>query len=225
MIYIFFLQLKIKFEYSIERWLLRKSLPVRTEMRCAIMRPPITAKPVQSECPKIPPTMTPYTLSRAAKMMVANCDRSPHSAKNVIENAWMRTRIIIDLLLLVLGLRVGVGMSVVITSICGFSVTVTTPRSMSGKRVVDVAVSFSNFWKNWTKKKGTNNHHLLKYWHKEQFLGGFDQFEIWSIITSSSRFFKSDCTSSNSSCASFGDIYQPSRSIFKPNIANSAVEI
>lgn len=123
----------------------KKLLPVRTEMRCAIIRPPITANPVQSECPKIPPTITPYTLSRAAKMMVVNCDRSPHSAKNVIENAWIRTRYIIDLVLLLLGLRVGVGVSVVFTSTCGSSVTtVTTPRSTSGKRVVDVAVSFSN---------------------------------------------------------------------------------
>lgn len=120
-------------------------VPVRTEIRCAIIRPPITAKPVQSECPRIPPTTTPYTLSLAAKMIVANCERSPHSAKNVIENAWIRTRVIIDLLLFDFGLRVGVGVSVVFTSTCGSSVTVTTPRSTSGRRIVDVAVSFSNY--------------------------------------------------------------------------------
>lgn len=122
-------------------------LPVRTDILWAIIRPPITANPVQKACPKTPPTITPYTLSRAAKMIVVNCDRSPHSAKNVIENACATTRIAIDLELLVFGLRVGVGVAVVFTSTCGSSLTVTTPSSKSpGNNVVDVAVSFSNFF-------------------------------------------------------------------------------
>lgn len=70
-------------------------LPVRTEIRCAIIRPPITAKPVHMECPKTPPTITPNTSSRAAKMIVVNCDRSPHSAKNVIVKACTKMRDII----------------------------------------------------------------------------------------------------------------------------------
>lgn len=125
-------------------WIVYEKLPVRTEIRCAIIRPPITANPVHSAWPKTPPTITPYTLSRAAKTIVVNCERSPHSAKKVIEHAWIRTRIIMDRLLFDLDLRVGVGTSVTFTSTCGLSSTVTTPRSTSGKRIVDVAVSFSN---------------------------------------------------------------------------------
>lgn len=37
--------------------------------------------------------------SRAARMIVASCDRSPHSAKNVIVKDWIRTRIITRVLL------------------------------------------------------------------------------------------------------------------------------
>jgi hypothetical protein len=38
-------------------------------MRVAMKRPPRTARPVQSACPRIPPTHTPYTSSRAAAAM------------------------------------------------------------------------------------------------------------------------------------------------------------
>uniref|UniRef100_A0A182IXS7 C2H2-type domain-containing protein n=1 Tax=Anopheles atroparvus TaxID=41427 RepID=A0A182IXS7_ANOAO len=65
---------------------------VRTEIRWAIMRPPITASPVQIECPMTPPAITPYTFSRALRMMVVSWDRSPHSATNVIVNACMKMR-------------------------------------------------------------------------------------------------------------------------------------
>lgn len=35
-------------------------LPVLTEIFCAIILPPITAKPVHRQCPTVPPTATPY---------------------------------------------------------------------------------------------------------------------------------------------------------------------
>lgn len=99
-----------------EKKLFKKILPVRTDIRVAIILPPITASPVHKACPKTPPTITPYTFSRAAKMIVVNCERSPHSAKKVIENAWSKTRNMIDLELFDFGLRDGVGDAVVITS-------------------------------------------------------------------------------------------------------------
>lgn len=34
-------------------------LPVLTEIFCAIILPPITAKPVHRQCPTVPPTATP----------------------------------------------------------------------------------------------------------------------------------------------------------------------
>uniref|UniRef100_A0A8W7PIB0 Uncharacterized protein n=1 Tax=Anopheles coluzzii TaxID=1518534 RepID=A0A8W7PIB0_ANOCL len=71
---------------------MRVHLPVRTEIRWAIMRPPITASPVQIECPMMPPAITPYTFSRALSMTVVSWDRSPHSATNVIVNACMKMR-------------------------------------------------------------------------------------------------------------------------------------
>ena len=60
---------------------------VRTEIRWAIMRPPKTAKPVHMLCPKIPAITTAMTFSLAAKTIVANCDLSPHSARNVMVKA------------------------------------------------------------------------------------------------------------------------------------------
>ena len=66
------------------------SVTVLTEMRVAIMRPPMTARPVQSAWPRMPPTQTPYTSSRAARITVASWDRSPHSARVVIVKAWMK---------------------------------------------------------------------------------------------------------------------------------------
>lgn len=120
-------------------------VPVRTDIRCAIMRPPITANPVHRAWPITPPTMMPYTLSRAAKMIVVNCERSPHSARNVIEKACTRTRIKM-VWRVIFGLRFGTGM-VAFTSICGSSTTVITAFSTSGSSVVEVADSFSN----WTR--------------------------------------------------------------------------
>jgi hypothetical protein len=57
----------------------RKTTPpirvtVRTEIRWATKRPPITARPVQKAWPKMPAMMTPLISSRAAKTIVANCD-------------------------------------------------------------------------------------------------------------------------------------------------------
>ena len=37
------------------------ALPVLIEIRCAIKRPPITARPVHRACPRVPPKMTPVT--------------------------------------------------------------------------------------------------------------------------------------------------------------------
>eukprot|EP00982_Pelagococcus_subviridis_P011385 31083-Pelagococcus_subviridis.AAC.7 len=53
-------------------------------------RPPRTAAPVQIACPAIPPRVTPYGSDDAARPIVAICDRSPHSATNVMKNVWRK---------------------------------------------------------------------------------------------------------------------------------------
>jgi len=53
----------------------------------AIIRPPMTANPVQIACPTTPPTQVPQISSRAASTTVASWDRSPHSAKKVMVKA------------------------------------------------------------------------------------------------------------------------------------------
>lgn len=79
---------------------------VRTEILEATRRPPITAKPVQMQWPRTPPTITPYTSYKcnnkdqimnikykdvltllAARIIVVNWERSPHSARKVIVKA------------------------------------------------------------------------------------------------------------------------------------------
>lgn len=125
---------------------------VRTEIRCAIIRPPITAKPVQIAWPRTPPTITPYALSRAASTIVDNWDRSPHSATNVIVKAWTRMRTIRYQVLF--GLVFFTGDVVVLMSTFGSSIIVITPLSTSGKSVVETA-SFSN-WKEHTHKVISN---------------------------------------------------------------------
>lgn len=66
-------------------------LPVRTEIRWATIRPPITASPVHIEWPSTPPIITPGMCSRALNIIVVNCDRSPHSARKVMVNACIST--------------------------------------------------------------------------------------------------------------------------------------
>lgn len=180
---------------------------VRTDIRCAIMRPPMTASPVQRAWPRTPPTMTPYALSRAASTIVDNCDRSPHSATNVIVKAWIRIRITKNHELFVLGFLAGDAVAVSMSTV-GSSMMVTTPCSTSGSSVVETA-SFSNY----------------RTANKRKSIRAERQAELVSMHTSSSRFFRSACTSSSSSWASFGDMFHPSRIIFSPKIANKAVEM
>ena len=66
---------------------------VLTEIIVAMKRPPITARPVHKACPKQAPNVTPTTFSREASTTVAIWDRSPHSAKKVIVNVSMNTRL------------------------------------------------------------------------------------------------------------------------------------
>lgn len=39
--------------------LIKETLPVLTDIFCAIILPPITANPVHKQCPTVPPTATP----------------------------------------------------------------------------------------------------------------------------------------------------------------------
>ena len=52
--------------------------------------PILTAPAVQRQCPINAPRVTIKRLKEAANAMVANCDRSPHSAQNVIMKACVR---------------------------------------------------------------------------------------------------------------------------------------
>mmetsp|Transcript_23605 Transcript_23605/g.55928 ORF Transcript_23605/g.55928 Transcript_23605/m.55928 type:complete len:236 (+) Transcript_23605:133-840(+) len=61
-------------------------LTVFSEILAASMRPPRTAIPVQIVWPMHPPSVTPYGFFAALNAIVAICDRSPHSAKNVRVN-------------------------------------------------------------------------------------------------------------------------------------------
>lgn len=63
------------------------SVTVLTEIRCAIIRPPMTANPVHMPWPIVPPSTVPMMFSRAPNIIVDICDRSPHSARNVSTNA------------------------------------------------------------------------------------------------------------------------------------------
>lgn len=119
------------------------SIPVRTEIRWAIIRPPITANPVQIECPKTPPTITPSTSSRAANIIVVSWDLSPHSAKNVIVNDCIRTRVIREAVTFDFGLRI-VAVADVPFIVSAPSTIVTTPHSTSGNNVEPA--SFSNYF-------------------------------------------------------------------------------
>ena len=67
------------------------SVTVLTEMRCAMNRPPSTANPVHKPCPIVPPSTVPTIFSRAAKIIVLICERSPHSARKVKMNACKNT--------------------------------------------------------------------------------------------------------------------------------------
>lgn len=59
---------------------------ITTAHRAASIRPPTTAMPVQSECPMMPPSVTPKGSFVVASAIVAICDRSPHSARKVMVN-------------------------------------------------------------------------------------------------------------------------------------------
>ena len=48
--------LKVKWYFLIKKI---KDWPVLTEIFCAIILPPMTARPVQRQCPTVPPTATP----------------------------------------------------------------------------------------------------------------------------------------------------------------------
>lgn len=65
---------------------------VLTDIFCAMIRPPITPKPVQMACPIIPPDITPHKFSLADSTIVVICERSPHSATNVIVKACIKIR-------------------------------------------------------------------------------------------------------------------------------------
>jgi hypothetical protein len=65
---------------------------VLTEIFCAMIRPPITPRPVHIACPIIPPDITPHKFSLAASTIVVICERSPHSATNVIVKACIKIR-------------------------------------------------------------------------------------------------------------------------------------
>lgn len=45
---------------------------------------------MQIKCPRRAPNVTMYGLNDAANAIVAICDLSPHSAKNVIAKAWVK---------------------------------------------------------------------------------------------------------------------------------------
>lgn len=55
-----------------------------------MIRPPSTPKPVQMAWPITPPIITPMRFSRAARIIVVICERSPHSATKVIVKACMK---------------------------------------------------------------------------------------------------------------------------------------
>lgn len=73
----------------VQHWMPKFS-PVRTDIFWAIIRPPSTPIPVHIACPMTPPVITPMRFSRADRMIVVICDRSPHSATNVIVKACMK---------------------------------------------------------------------------------------------------------------------------------------
>ncbi len=66
------------------------SVTVLTEILDAIMRPLRTATPVHRPWPRVPPTTVPNMFSRAPRMIVLICERSPHSARNVRMKACKR---------------------------------------------------------------------------------------------------------------------------------------
>ena len=61
------------------------------DMNLATIIPTRTAAPVQTVCPAQPPSMTPHTLLRPARTMVASWDLSPHSAMKVMVKHLMKT--------------------------------------------------------------------------------------------------------------------------------------
>eukprot|EP01139_Manchomonas_bermudensis_P020486 Amastigsp_a678886_127.p4 type:complete len:145 gc:universal Amastigsp_a678886_127:49-483(+) len=79
----------------------KKSAPptnetVRTEMCTARYLPPRTASPVQTAWPAMPPTTTPMPSIDDADTDVVICDRSPHSAVNVIIKHCAKTGVMIS---------------------------------------------------------------------------------------------------------------------------------
>ena len=69
-----------------ERDKLNRSAMIFSEMTLESISPPTTAMMFASMCAAMAPTMTPVMLCCVASASVANMDRSPHSATNIIVN-------------------------------------------------------------------------------------------------------------------------------------------